>query len=167
MPARLLHRMGNWLILAVSIAAAVACSNSKHEDGGGDAQKRASEMAVSVLPPGVETTWKAYVDGRFSRAIRPQGDVVRVRDDATDAMHTTVLISRNSPYEISCDPITGGTIQFGQGDSATSVTVYGLGSSEARPPIGVPTNSIAAKQLSEAMCLQMAARMHDVMHEDH
>ena len=130
-----------------------------------EAQKGATEMAVSILPPGVETAWNAYLDRQFARAIQPQGNVVRVRDSVTDLSSATILISRNSPYQVNCNPFSGWTIEFGQGDNATSVTEYGLGTTGPRPPLGVAKNSIAAKRLSEAMCARMAAHMHDVMQE--
>ena len=128
-----------------------------------DAKRGATEMAVSVLPPGVETAWNAYLDRQFARAFQPQGDVVRVRSSVTDLTSTTILISRNSPYQVVCDPGSGWTIEFGQGDSATSVTMYGLAKTGPRPPLGVAKYSIAAKRLSEATCARMAAHMHDVM----
>lgn len=129
------------------------------------AQKRATEKAASVLPPGVETAWNAYLDRQFARAIQPQGDVVRVRDYTTELTSATILVSRNSPYQVDCDPFNGGKIEFGQGDNATSVTVYGYATAGPRPPLGVGRDSIAAKRLSEAMCARMAAHMHDVMRE--
>ena len=128
-------------------------------------QKRATQKAVSVLPPGVETAWNAYLDRQFARAIQPQGDVVRVRDSTTELTSATILVSRNSPYQVDCDPFNGGKIEFGQGDNATSINVYGLATAGPRPPLGVASDSIAAKRLSEAMCARMAAHMHDVMRE--
>lgn len=159
MSASLLRRRGNRIILAALVASVGACSNSIQDLEKQEAAQRSADMAVSVLPPGVEDAWNVYLDQQFARAVQPQGDVVRLTD-TINVLDATSLVSRNSPYEVHCDS-TGGSINFGQGESATTVTIYGIGAEP--PPLGVPTNSIAAKHLYQEMCERIAAHMHDVM----
>lgn len=164
MPASLSDRAGSKLILCAMAALVGACSNSDPDLEGEKARQRAADMAVSVLPPGVEDAWNAYLDEQFARAVQPQGGVVRVTD-VIDIPDETRLISRNSPYEINCYPDSGGYIQFGHGEGATTITVYGIAAPEP-PPLGVPKNSVAAKRLFETMCARLAAHMQNAMNVD-
>jgi hypothetical protein len=162
------------IIASIAVIGAIAYYRSREE------QKRQAELAraVALLPPGTENAWAAYVDRILARTVSIRKDGIRVRALGAPALGQTMFISRNMPWQVSCDPVMGASVEFGLGDDSIMVWVYGTmrdaddkiaaTSSLAavlpsRPPLGVDTRSIAAKRLSEVLCERIAAYLQKIM----
>src|SRR4051812_31670226 len=78
------------------------------------------ERAVEVLPPDTEQAWISYVERRFASAMQPKAGAISIAGTIDDATY----VSRNTPYKVSCDPITGGSVEFGYGENAVTAPVY-------------------------------------------
>jgi hypothetical protein len=142
-----------------------------------DQRRQAQAEAASVLPPGVEDTWKAYVDRRFAAAIQRRGDVVAVAVQGNGSgEEATTLVSRNTPYRIDCPRNfrEGLSIDFGGADDAGLVLIYGhfvrgelifpgRRHGEKPPPLGVDPRSVAATDLSRVLCERIAVKIQQVM----
>lgn len=122
-----------------------------------DKAKLELEKAVSVLPPGVEEAWFAYVDRRLAKAIQRRSGSVLVAGMIDGAMNQTTFVSSNTPYKVTCSPLLGASVEFGHGEGVTSVPIYGIlvwnHSAEGKPPeLGVHESSVAAIALSKRLC---------------
>lgn len=140
-------------------------------------QKLALARAVSILPPGTEAAWVAYVDGRLAKTIRRRGDSVLVVQFEDQLLGTNTVVSPTTPYKVSCDWAIGAVVWFGtkevewEGkkmmllqDSSIMVQVAGaLAPPEEAPALGVDAESIAANHLSELLCERISARLREIM----
>ncbi len=79
--------------------------------------KLTAANAVSVLPFGTQEAWVAYVDRRFAEAIQFKAGAISVNDKS----HEAKFISLNTPYQVSCSPALGGSVEFGYGDGAVKL----------------------------------------------
>ena len=143
-----------WLIVAAIVVVLGGGMYACNERENAARQKLRADMAVSVLPPGVEEAWIRYVDRRLHAAVRPSGSALAVVGLLDLARDSTTLVSLNTPYKVSCDPMAGGSIEFGYGDSGILVPVYGAMAfrAEPAPELGVIKSSVAAKALSRTLC---------------
>lgn len=159
-------------------------------------RKRALAQSVSVLPPGTEEAWTAFVDHHLSGAIQRQGDKVRVAmmgEKILDYGKTAktiglvfgsseVEISPSTPYDVSCDPGLGASVDFGRETRSVmtdthsiTVPIYGLYpyialmpiprnlKEEAEPSLGVDIGSIAAQHLSDVLCARIRSYLKSIM----
>jgi hypothetical protein len=109
------------------------------------------ERSVDVLSPGTEDAWISYVERRVAAVMQFKVGAISINNSISEATY----VSRNTPYRVSCDPITGGTVEFGYGENPVMVSIYGLvvdGEAEAAPPLGVSSSSVAAAKLSRRLC---------------
>jgi len=150
------------------------------QDASVQAQELEAAKAVTVLPPGTEEAWDAYVDRRVASLLQRRGNSVRLNDLMSKMMSTITIVSVTSPYEITCG-ITGSSIDFPQtatkfGDEVAILTldIYIISqnsepaqqkseskklayinldsSGEQPPPLGVDIKSTAAEELREHLC---------------
>lgn len=114
-----------------------------------EAQSEA-ERVVRLLPEGAQDAWLAYVDRRVAAAIENKAGAVSLRAPDSEA----TFVSRNTPFKVTCDPILGGRVDFGYGDNAVSLWIYGGydSTAEKEPSLGVSKYSVAAASLSLALC---------------
>jgi hypothetical protein len=123
--------------------------------------------AVRTLPAGTEASWFSYVDRQFASAIEPDGDALKVAATGDHILGKTTFVSRNSPYQIDCDPALGVTVSFGTGDDAIMVPIYGVLRVELKdtkpPALGVDPESVAAAKVTDQLCQRVAARMQATM----
>jgi hypothetical protein len=110
------------------------------------------DKAVDVLPIGTQEAWMGYVDRRVAAAIQLKAGALLVADLSDEPKY----LSRNTPYQVSCTPYLGGSIEFGYGENSTTVPIYGLlldhRKTEMAPPLGVAESSIAAANLTKVLC---------------
>lgn len=130
-------------------------------------RKLALARAVSVLPPGVDTAWTAYVDRRVASAVQRRGNNVQVAALGDHILGRTNFVSRDTPYSVSCGSVIGAIVWFGAGNDQIMVPIYGPslvepGADEV-PALGVDSRSIAATRLSEALCERISVRMQEIM----
>lgn len=176
-----------WVIGALVLLLGIA-GLSQIRKGDAETSKRtesdaeaAAEKAVSVLPPGTEDAWLAYVDRRIAATLHRSGSVIQLTGGVNDIMGTTAYVSVNSPYGISCN-VGDGDLTFGYGhasvtcpdggepeiDNDFTVAVYGDvtnadPSAERSPPLGVHKLSIAARNLDKSLCKRIAERLQEIM----
>src|SRR5579872_1755847 len=81
-------------------------------------QEAQAARAVTVLPPGVEDEWGAYVDAQIATSIFRRAGTVEI-------FGPTMAVSVNTPYAVSCDPLSGASIKFGFGDDVATVEIIG------------------------------------------
>lgn len=147
-----------------------------------DAKLRA-DRAVSVLPAGIENAWDSWVDEEVARKVERAGPVVRL-DESPDSNPDpapwsvgTVYVSVNSPFQVQCS--TDVTVLFAQAPphsdaSDASVTIdtpwtgwpplpLGMSGGKGTPPVGVPSDSIAAQHLAQRLCARVADDVARVM----
>jgi hypothetical protein len=114
--------------------------------------RRDLDKAVNVLPLGTQEAWIGYVDRRVAAAIQLKAGALLVADLSDEPKY----LSRNTPYQVSCSPIMGGSIEFGYGENSTTVPIYGVlldhSKVEKAPLLGVAESSIAAANLTKALC---------------
>jgi len=142
-----------------------------------EAARIKSEQAkqVSVIPPGTEEAWQAFIDRRVAAVLRREGRLVKLDDDShRKLMEKASYVSNNAPYQITCD-LTTASVQFGT-DSDTnqgvndSVEFYFNVKPEGTtaapgyivdqpPPVGVPQESIAAATLRDHVCQYLANKV--------
>jgi hypothetical protein len=118
--------------------------------------------AVSVLPSGTQEAWIAYVDRRFAEAIQFKAGAISVDDESHEAKY----VSLNTPYQVSCSPALGGSVEFGYGDGAVTVPIYGwLNDRKAEPPpsLGVIKSSLAAANLSRTLCERISLLLRKIV----
>jgi hypothetical protein len=168
-----------WIIGALVVLVGIAGLSHIREDVAESSKRTlsdvelAAEKAVSVLPPGTEDAWLAYVDHRIAATLHRTGNVIQITDGLNEMLGITQYVSANSPYEISCDG-HGGTLTFGhvssvscgesgvpESDSEYSVDIYGSvtnadPSAEKAPPLGVSEQSVAAVHLNKVLCQRIA-----------
>ena len=152
-------------VAMVAVIAGLAYCNNIQQKNDRAAHDLEAAKAVAVLAPGVEEAWLAYVDRRVAATMHRIGTNVRVTGMLEELTSQTTIVSANSPYQISCDRI-GGSVTFGYGEDATSVSIFGLllsPSAEKPPALGVHPDSIAAKILREKLCLRLSERVQAVM----
>jgi hypothetical protein len=117
------------------------------------------DKAVNVLPPGTQEAWLEYVDRRMAVAIQSKAGALFV----TGLSDEPKYLSRNTPYQVSCYPNMGGSIEFGYGENSTTVPIYGLmlddKKTEKAPLLGVADSSIAAANLTKILCERIAASL--------
>lgn len=127
------------------------------------------DRAVSVLSPDTQESWLAYVDQKISGSIQSRAGglaLLNTLDESTpDPYDETTLVSRNTPYKVTCSPVAGGSIVFGYGDDATTVRIYDLNSPAAhnQPALEVATSSIAAAKLSKILCERVSISMSKII----
>ncbi len=121
------------------------------------------DKAVSVLPPGTQEAWIGYVDRRVAAAIQQEAGAILV----TGLSDESKYVSRNTPYQVSCSPIIGGSIEFGYGDNSITVPIYGVllddGKAERPPPLDVANSSFAAANLSRTLCERIAVSLNKIL----
>jgi hypothetical protein len=120
------------------------------------------DRAVSVLPPGTQDVWVAYVERRVAAAIQSKASAISVTSGADE----TTYVSRNTPFKVSCNPRTGGSVEFGYGENSVSVPIYGWlvdWEAEKAPPLGVIESSVAAATLSKTLCERISATLSKVV----
>lgn len=121
--------------------------------------RRDLDKAVTVLPPGTQEAWLEYVDRSMADAIQSKAGALLV----TGLSDESKYLSRNTPYQVSCDPIMGGSIEFGYGENSTTVPIYGLlldhKKIEKAPLLGVAESSIAAANLTKVLCERITASL--------
>lgn len=134
-----------------------------HLDDLRKAKAEAAARAVAVLPQGTEEAWTTYVDRRFTDAIQPQGDLLKVVGMGDKITRQTTVVSRGTPYRITCNPVIGVSVNFATGGDGTQVPIYGLMDLEPagrhEPALGVSPNSVAAAHLGETLCARVTAHM--------
>ena len=141
-----------WPVLGVVVAGAIGFYWWSAE------QKRqitAAERAISVLPPGVEEEWEAYVKRRLEKVIVLDRSQLRLTPILAKELGTYKVVSFTMPYSVDCNNYLGSTVEFGFGEDAISVPIYGVGAwDDADPPpaLGVDELSVAAKQLRLSLC---------------
>jgi hypothetical protein len=133
-------------------------------------QEHIEALAVSELPAGTEDSWLAYIDRRIAASIYSDGQLVHVAGMEDFLTKATTLVSRNTPYQITCDPILGTTVHFGAESAygiSTDVPILGPmlidPSVEKPPPLRVDKASIASKRLDEILCARVASRLSAIM----
>jgi len=174
------------VMLALAVAAVLFYFNHGRQEehkakvGGG---KEKAARAVTVLPPGTEEAWNAYIDRRIDSTLERRGSAVRLNDYFSRALSKTIFVSIYSPYEISCD-IIGSSIKFGFSECAHAdkdascdeispiffymVKEGGGGymnpdpSGEQPPPLGVAANSTAADELTAHICQRINDRVQAI-----
>lgn len=121
--------------------------------------------AVEQLPPGTEDAWLAYVEKRFGERIRLVDGVVYVQGAADRSLQQTTIVSRNSPFHISCNPIFGASVEFAVGFKTVTVPIYRLldADDQKAPPLEVVATSIAGEKLSKKLCERISALMIPIM----
>jgi hypothetical protein len=170
--------------IAYSVVSIERDKVAKRELETAEAAARAAANAVSVLPPGTENAWLAYVDRRVAATMTPQGSTVRVvgvvgdPDDPLSYRSVTAIISSNKPYQVSCGSVSksrfyigpsgssGIDVKFGAGKDATTVEILDGGSdrsAEKAPQLGVARTSVAAKTLTETLCRRVADDVNAIM----
>jgi hypothetical protein len=175
-----------WVIGALVVLLGIAAL-SQIRKGDTETSKRtesdaevAAEKAVSVLPPGTEAAWLAYVDRRIASTLHRTGNMIQITDGLNAMLGMTQYVSANSPYEVSCDMLEG-SLAFGYASSVTcgdsgepesdsdyKVDIYGSvtnadPSAEKAPPLGVSEHSIAAAHLNKVLCQRIAERVQEIM----
>jgi hypothetical protein len=120
------------------------------------------DTAVSVLPPGTQEAWIAYVERRVAAAIQSKAGAISV----TSLLDETTFVSRNTSFKVSCSPSTGGSVEFGYGENSVTVPIYGWlvdRDAESPPPLGVNRSSVAATNLSRILCERIAASINKIV----
>ena len=114
-----------------------------------------------MLPPGIREQWIEYVQKRVDLLVKPTaGSIAIVADQETE---TTVLLSRSTPYKLSCEPSLG-LIEFGDGPDAPTVTIWTTtGGEENQPSLDVSEFSIAANELSKALCERASTSLNAIL----
>ena len=142
--------------------------------------------AVSVLPPGTEEAWLAYVDRRIAATLTRRGRTVEVSSLVPQIQQEFVSI--NTPYKIDCitvtdiedqprhAPPTGGgrmlpifaDVTFGYGDDSTTAFILGaVGPGvEDAPQLVVHPKSIAATKLYGTLCRRISDGVQAIMAPD-
>jgi hypothetical protein len=139
-PRRLIYLVIALLcILGFGVATFSVYSNS-HEAQARREERERRDQAVDVLPPGVQEQWIEYVDKRVCAMINPVPGSIEIADQSK--MGTTTLLSRNTPYKLTCTP-GGGWVEFDGFDSGESTTVQ-IWPSKDQPAPEVSEFSIAA-----------------------
>ena len=158
-----------WLVPTIALGAILTAAlyyvDAKRTEQRLEADELKAALSVSVLPAGTEEAWSAYVDRRIAATMQREGRVIHVVGMLDRILSKTTIVSANSPYAISCDPLGAG-IQFGYGDDAIKVSVFGVLaeiSAEKAPALGVNPRSIAAVQLREHLCRRISARVQAIM----
>lgn len=123
--------------------------------------------AVRVLPSGTEQAWLQYVDRRIAATLVRRENAIQVVAFGDNVRGNTTIVSINTPYQVQCDPISGGSVDFGYGDNPVTVPIFGLmvmdPSAEKAPPLGVNMTSIAATKLTEALCRRISDRVQAII----
>jgi len=121
------------------------------------------DKAVSILPLGTQEAWIEYVDRRVAAAIQLRSGTISVADLSDESKY----VSRNTPYQVSCSPVMGGSIEFGYGDNSITVPIYGVlldrSKAESPPPLDVTNSSLAAANLSRALCERIAISLNKIL----
>ena len=148
------------LIACVAVVGIVYYAYSEKQKSIAERAQLNRDKAVSVLPPGTEEAWIAYVDGRIAASIQSRAGAISVLDTSNE----TTFVSRNTPYKVSCSPITGGSVVFGYGDDSITVRIYDLFYPVSQSPhLGVIASSIAAANLSKTLCERISESTSKIM----
>jgi hypothetical protein len=155
--------------VAMGVAIAAAVGGYFYYDYSTTQAKKAKlevNMAVSVLPPGTQEAWIAYVDRRAAAAVQPRAGAVALTGMFNGVLQKATLGSRNTPYQVRCGPIIGASVTFGYGDDSVMVPIYGGFSNreaEKAPPLGVIKSSVAAENLSRTLCERISVSLSRIM----
>lgn len=165
--------------LSLLVGYCVIQSNEEKAVDQASQAKEAADHAISVLPPGVEDAWNAWIDNQVATKIVREGNVLRLHEFLEMG---PIYVSTNTPYKVDCS--LGINVVFGSSNSentgdAISIDsppaspqmskllkpgeIPGLSADKNAPPLGVPPNSIAAEQLKDRLCRRVAAAVAKVM----
>jgi hypothetical protein len=149
-------------ITCIAVCGIVYYAYSEKQKSLAEQAKLNFDTAVSVLPPGTQEAWIAYVERRVAAAIQPKPGAISV----TSLLDETTFVSRNTPFKVSCSPGTGGLVEFGYGENSVTVPIYGLlvdREAERAPPLGVIQRSVAAAELSRTLCGRISAALSGIV----
>jgi hypothetical protein len=124
-------------------------------------EKLEADKAVLALPAGTEEAWLAHVDRRLATAIQSQAGAFAVTS-GPGLSDETKLVSRNTPYQVTCSPYFGGSVEFGSGDNSVVVRIFDFLADKTvddAPLLGVSKQSIAASDLSRTLCARISAAL--------
>ena len=124
---------------------------------------REGEKPLATLPGGAEDAWLAYVDRRVHASLQRQGTTLDVMSDFDIITGRTTIVSLGTPYQVDCDPISGGVVTFGKDAESEPITVSIFGplananpKVEKSPPLGIDPTSAAAHDLNGRLCHRIA-----------
>ena len=121
------------VVLCVAVGSLGYYVYGQHQESIADEKADDAAEAVTVLPPGTEAAWLAFIDQRISETIiRKNGTVEVSQMGDVPPITAKTFVSLNTPYEISCGVLGGATIEFGYGDNSVTVSVD-LSPSEDQP----------------------------------
>jgi hypothetical protein len=149
-------------IICVAVCGVVYYAYSEKQKSVAEQAKLNFDKAVSDLPPGTKEAWIAYVERRVAAAIQLKAGAISV----TSVSDETTFVSRNTPFKVSCNPGTGGLVEFGYGENSVTVPIYGLlvdRQTESSPPLGVIQTSVAAANLSRTLCKRISAALSKIV----
>ena len=157
------RRISQVAIVGTIVAALAYYAYTNHKNTLAEQAKLQTDMAVSVLPPGTQQAWIAYVDRRVADSIQTRSGSLLIKGMSDSAMRQATIVSRNTPYRLTCSTILGSSVEFGYGESAVIVPIYGamlFGPATEKPPeLGVIRSSVAATELSRFLCDHISARL--------
>ena len=111
-----------------------------------------------MLPEGVKEAWISYVERRVASAVQFKAGAVVLHDD--DLFEIT-FVSRNTPFKVTCDPVTGGRVEFAYGGGSVGVQIFGF--AEDQPPLSVSKMSVAAADLSRVLCERISHSVSQIL----
>lgn len=159
-----LKRIGMGVAIATAVGGYVYYDYSTTQ---AEQAKLTADKAVSVLSPGTQEAWIAYVDRRVAAAVQPRAGAVALIDMFSEVLQRETLVSRNTPYQVRCDLIMGVSVEFGYGNNSVNVPIYGVRlfnlKAEKAPPLGVIKSSIAAVNLSRTLCERISVSLSRIM----
>lgn len=152
--------MGRTLILifCAVVGGMVYYAYSERQRSLAEQAKLTIDKAVSELLPGTQDAWIAYVERRVAAAVQSRSGAISVTQ-----YDETIFVSRNTPFKVRCSP-SSGSIEFGYGENAVTVPVYGwFDDRDAEPPLGVISSSVAAANLSKTLCERISASVSKIV----
>jgi hypothetical protein len=147
-----------FLIFCAVVGVIVYYSYSERQKSLAELAKLKIDMEVSELLPGRQDAWIAYVERRVAAAIQSRAGAISVTQH-----DETIVVSRNTPFKVRCSPGSG-SIEFGYGENAVTVPVYGwFDDRDAEPALGVIRSSVAAANLSKTLCERISDSMNKIV----